>query len=49
MQLTYEQYLIGKNRENAIRTSSPDDTDYEKINWYNDTKTSFANKELDDG
>lgn len=22
--------------------------DYEKINWYNDTKISFANKELDD-
>ncbi|GAB6435202.1 MULTISPECIES: hypothetical protein [Bacillus] len=50
VQLTYEQYLIGKNREKAIRTSSPDDdTDYEKINWYNDTKTSFANKDLDDG
>ncbi|TPV47231.1 hypothetical protein [Bacillus dicomae] len=51
MQLTYEQYLIGKNREKAIRTSSPDDddTEYEKINWYNDTKTSFGNKELDDG
>ncbi|HDR7915747.1 TPA: hypothetical protein QCY05_004994 [Bacillus wiedmannii] len=50
VQLTYEQYLIEKNREKAIRTSSPDDdTDYEKINWYNDMKTSFANKELDDG
>jgi len=50
VQLTYEQYLIEKNREKAIRTSSPDaDTDYEKINWYNDTKKSFANKDLDDG
>ncbi|WHY31947.1 hypothetical protein [Bacillus wiedmannii] len=50
MQLTYEQYLIEKNREKAIRTSSPDDdTDYEKINWYDDTKTSFANEELDNG
>ncbi|MGE1109505.1 hypothetical protein ACQJ2X_26560 [Bacillus wiedmannii] len=50
VQLTYEQYLIEKNREKAIRTSSPDDdTDYEKINWYNDMKTSFANKELDEG
>ncbi|MGE6500395.1 hypothetical protein ACQKF0_08540 [Bacillus wiedmannii] len=50
VQLTYEQYLIEKNREKAIRTCSPDDdTDYEKINWYNDMKTSFANKELDDG
>ncbi|WP_254917179.1 hypothetical protein [Bacillus cereus] len=50
MQLTYEQYLIEKNREKAIRTSpSDDDTNYEKINWYNDMKTSFANKELDDG
>ncbi|MDD8003250.1 hypothetical protein [Bacillus cereus] len=49
MQLTYEQYLIEKNREKAIRTSlSDDDTNYEKINWYNDMKTSFANKELDD-
>ncbi|MEF7558547.1 hypothetical protein [Bacillus thuringiensis] len=49
MQLTYEQYLIEKNREKAIRTSSSDDTNYENINWYNDTKISFANKELDDG
>jgi len=50
VQLTYEQYLIEKNREKAIRTSShDDDTDYEKINWYNDMKTSFANKELGDG
>ncbi len=49
MQLTYKQYLIEKNREKAIRTSSSDDdTNYEKINWYNDTKISFANKELDD-
>lgn len=49
MQLTYEQYLIEKNREKAIRTSpSDDDTNYEKINWYNDIKTSFANKELAD-
>nr|MCX3323923.1 hypothetical protein [Bacillus paranthracis] len=24
------------------------DTGYEKINWYNDKKTFFANKELDD-
>ncbi|MEF7655122.1 hypothetical protein [Bacillus thuringiensis] len=49
MQLTYEQYLIKKNREKAICTSSSDDTNYENINWYNDTKISFANKELDDG
>ncbi|WP_255295546.1 hypothetical protein [Bacillus cereus] len=49
MQLTDGQYLIEKNREKAIRTSSSDDdTNYEKINWYNDTKISFANKELDD-
>lgn len=49
MQLTYGQYLIEKNREQAIRTSpSDDDTNYEKINWYNDMKTSFANKELAD-
>lgn len=49
MQHTYEQYLIEKNREKAIRTSSSDDdTNYEKINWYNDTKISFANKELND-
>ncbi|PFF10242.1 hypothetical protein CN315_06825 [Bacillus cereus] len=49
MQLTYGQYLIEKNREKAIRTSSSDDDmHYEKINWYNDTKISFANKELDD-
>ncbi|HDX9695941.1 hypothetical protein P4388_23465 [Bacillus thuringiensis] len=38
MQLTYEQYLIEKNREKAVRTSSSDD----------DTEISFANKELDD-
>ncbi|MGM2816072.1 hypothetical protein [Bacillus cereus group sp. Bce001] len=39
MQLTYGQYIIGKNREQAIRTSSSDDdTNYEKINWYNDTE-----------
>ena len=49
MQLTYGQYLIEKNREQAIRTSpSDDDTNYENINWYNDMKTSFANKELAD-
>ncbi|MCC0768571.1 hypothetical protein [Bacillus cereus group sp. BfR-BA-01346] len=49
MQLTYGQYLIEKNREQPIRTSpSDDDTNYEKINWYNDMKTSFANKELAD-
>lgn len=49
VQLTYEQYLIEKNRGKAICTSDPDDnTDYQKITWYNDTKTSFANKEWND-
>ncbi|WP_313895103.1 MULTISPECIES: hypothetical protein [Bacillus cereus group] len=49
MQLTCGQYLIEKNREKAIRTSSSDDdTNYEKINWYNDTKISFVNKKLND-
>ncbi|WP_442866291.1 hypothetical protein [Bacillus cereus group sp. BY6-1LC] len=38
MQLTYKQYLIEKNQEKTIRTSSSDD----------DTKISFVNKKLDD-
>lgn len=49
VQLTYEQYLTQENRGKEVCTSDPDDdTDYQKINWYKDTRTSFANKEWDE-
>lgn len=48
MQLTYGQYLIEKIERKQFVLAPLMMIRIMKINWYNDIKTSFANKELAD-